>query len=231
MIWLWVVGIVLFAVIVILCFSYISGNIFFSREKDNDEIVVEIQALFGLLHYRYVVPMIKFKGFAEGIQVKSKLVNENTSAPLSETKERITQDKIIRFYHTAKILLQNAVHLYEWLKRSLSHVQCMKLTWSTHVGLEDAPETAITTGAVWAMKSSLLGFIMPYVQIKCRPLIEVVPEYNRMQFTTVFSCAVRVRFFYAMLAAVQLLYRILKVKGGLRTWYRIMMNRKVKLFS
>ena len=74
----WIGSFIIFAIIVVL-FSFIRGEFYFSRVKDNDTLSVEMRALFGLIRYRYVIPIIQFKGFTKGILIKSETSNQHTS--------------------------------------------------------------------------------------------------------------------------------------------------------
>ncbi|OCT12485.1 hypothetical protein A8709_32185 [Paenibacillus pectinilyticus] len=227
---LWVglaVMIVIIAVVVVL-YSYMRGEFYFSRVKDNDTLSVELRALFGLVRYRYVIPIIQFKGFAQGIMIKSETVGKFSSELKDVSRDHITKDKVISFYKQAKDVLVHTLNLYGWMKQSLAKVECTELKWITRVGVGDAPETAITTGAVWGIKSSLLGFSIRYVKLIAKPRIDVIPQYNEKQFATEFRFAGRIRVWYAVVAGVRLLLRAAKVKGGIRTWIQFAMKARAR---
>jgi hypothetical protein len=227
---LWVgltIGIVIIAIIVVLC-SFIRGEFYFSRVKDNDTLSVEMRALFGLVKYRYVIPIIQFKGFTRGIFIKSETVNSSKSELKDETRDHITKDKVIAYYKDVKEILVHTLNLYGWMKMTLAKVECTELKWVTRIGLGDAPETAITTGAVWAIKSSLLGFSIPFVKLVAKPRIDVIPQYNQKQFATELRFAGRIRMWFVVIAGVRLVYRAAKVKGGIRTWIQLAMKTRAR---
>ncbi|MNI01230.1 hypothetical protein D3C73_540640 [compost metagenome] len=224
--WIWSLVIVFLVVFFTVILSYIRIEVYFSREKNNDQLSIQFKALFNLLRYKLVIPVIQFKDFSEGIWFKSESVNQTSAHVVRETKQNINKHWIMNFYSKARLLIENTVSLYDWLRHTLSHVQCVKLNWNTHVGAGDAPETAIATGMVWGIKSSALGFIMHYVQLKTKPHVAVVPEYNKTQFYTVLSVAVRIRVIHVLRGSFRLLWLIIKAKGGLRTWYQVWMKPK-----
>ena len=193
------VAVVLIAVIVLLC-SFVRGEFYFSRVKDNDTLSVEVRGLFGLIRYRYVIPIIQFKSFAQGIMIKSETVGKHSSHLKGETRDHITKDRVIAFYKQAKDVLVHTLNLYGWMKMTLAKVECTELKWITRIGVGDAPETAITTGAVWGIKSSLLGFAIRYVKLAAKPRIDVIPQYNKTQFATEFRFAGRIRVWFAVTA-------------------------------
>lgn len=227
---LWVglaIGIVIIAIIVVLC-SFIRGEFYFSRVKDNDTLSVEMRALFGLVKYRYVIPIIQFKGFTRGIFIKSETVGSSKSELKDETRDHITKDKVIAYYKEVNEILVHTLNLYGWMKMTLAKVECTELKWITRVGLGDAPETAITTGAVWAIKSSLLGFLIPFVKLVAKPRIDVIPQYNQKQFATEFRFAGRIRMWFVVVAGLRLVYRAAKVKGGIRSWIQFALKTRAR---
>jgi hypothetical protein len=156
------------------------------------------------------------------VTIRSELTTGEPASLDSADKHHITKEKIARFYRSSKLLMENIVGFPVWVKDSLSRVRCTQLRWETRVGIGDAPETAMTTGLLWGVKSSLLGFLFSSMQIETKPKVLVEPQYNQMQFSTEFACIVKIRVGHAMVAGLLLLFRILRVKGGLRTWQSIL---------
>ncbi|MFD0694886.1 DUF2953 domain-containing protein [Paenibacillus sp. GCM10027628] len=231
MFWLGLVGFLIVIALLITMFSFIRGEFYFSRVKDNDTLSMEMRALFGLVRYRYVIPIIQFKSFAQGIMIKSETVNKTSTELKDATKDHITKEKVVEFFKQAKIALVNTLNFYDWMKQTLAKVQCTEIKWITRIGIGDAPETAITTGAIWAIKSSLLGFAAKFVQVQTRPRVEVIPQYNEPQFSTEFRLAGRIRVWFVLFAGVRLLARAAKIKGGIRTWYQIFLKARAKMAS
>lgn len=229
MLWAGLVVCVVLIVILMVLLSFIRGEFYFSRVKDNDTLSVEMRALFGLIRYRYVIPIIQFKGFTKGILIKSEVVTKAEAKLKDESKDHITKEKVISFYKEAKDALVHTLSLYDWMKQTLAKVQCTELKWITRVGIGDAPETAITTGMIWGIKSSLLGFTMRYVQLKATPRIDVIPQFNEKVFSTEVRVAGRIRVWHVMFAGVRLMARASKVKGGIRTWIAIALKARSKL--
>ncbi|MBP1962018.1 DUF2953 domain-containing protein [Paenibacillus aceris] len=227
--WVGLVLLVVILAIILVLVSFIRGEFYFSRVKDNDTLSVEMRALFGLIRYRYVIPIIQFRGFTKGILIKSEIVNKTYAKLKDESKDHITKDKVIQFYKEAKEALVHTLNLYDWTKQTLAKVECTELKWITRVGVGDAPETAITTGAIWGIKSSLLGFTMRYVQVKATPRVDVIPQFNAKHFSTEVRIAGRIRVWYVLFAGVRLMVRASKVKGGIRTWIQIALKARSRL--
>jgi hypothetical protein len=229
LLWVGFVLLVVILAIIIVLLSFIRGEFYFSRVKDNDTLSLEMRALFGIIRYRYVIPIIQFKGFTKGILIKSEIVSKTYAKLKDESKDHITKDKVIQFYKETKDVLVHTLNLYDWTKQTLAKVECTELKWITRVGVGDAPETAITTGAIWGIKSSLLGFTMRFVQVKATPRVDVIPQFNEKHFSTEVRVAARIRVWHMVFAGVRLLARAAKVKGGIRKWIQIALKAKSRL--
>jgi hypothetical protein len=224
LIWLWVLLVFLLIVLTILILSYVQGEIHFSRAVEQDYMVLKIKAIWGVKMNRFF-PMIKMMDYSKRIPFTS---DSSKSTPKANQVTMLgIRGKMKGSFQKAKLLMQNTVHWYEWLKHTLSRIECTQLKWITRVGMGEATHTAIATGAVWGLKTSSLGFIMHLVQVKSKPLIQVVPQYTAVQFSTDFNGAAGIRIIYIVRAGIELVWRVMKIKGGLRAWYRVMSKTKV----
>jgi hypothetical protein len=221
MLWLWVLFALLLLLIVVVLASNIDIRFTLSRQGENDEGTIDIKALFGLVRYRLAIPFVKFVNFDRGVEIKLKAVNRNQNDLLSEGLPNITGEKIKHAFEDVMEILRHTFQFNEWLTRMLAHVRCTKFEWSSIIGVGEAPETAITTGMVWGLKSSLLGFAFRYIRLEAQPRLFVTPNFNQMEFTSVARGLLHVRVWHIAVSMVSLLIRVLKVKGGLKVWQGI----------
>ncbi|WP_159882920.1 DUF2953 domain-containing protein [Paenibacillus puerhi] len=194
----------------------------FSHREENDEINVDIQALLGLVHFRYEVPVLRFKGWDTGVEVRTERVNAQAGDLLSGHQQNINGETIKNAYDQFRELVQHCIELNEWMKRLLRRVHCSELNWKTSVGLGDAPSTAILVGSLWAVKSSMLGYLLRMIQLEAQPQLIVTPSFHQKVFTTEGSGLFSIRIWYLLSGGVQLLRRIRKSEGGLETWKRLL---------
>jgi hypothetical protein len=68
----------------------------------------------------------------------------------------------------------------------------------------------------------MMGFLFRFIKLDVRPEINVSPQYNKTEFSTQMLFILHIRMYYVASAGIHLLYRILKVKGGLKTWQRVL---------
>nr|WP_253298263.1 DUF2953 domain-containing protein [Paenibacillus sp. MSJ-34] len=96
------------------------------------------------------------------------------------------------------------------------------MNWSTDIGIGSAADTAIATGVVWAVKSVAAGWAAATFRFMQNPQLAVYPQFHTPQFATELDCIAKIRFGQAIVAGLALIVRVLKVKGGLRTWQNIL---------
>lgn len=202
--------------------STVTMQLHYSRLKDNDRFYIFVKAAYGLVKYRYEVPLIKFRGLAQGILVKKEHVNETGDRLMGEKSETVDKDKIITYFRKVREILKGTFDMREWIMDSMAKVTCTRFVWSTRVGLGDAAETAILTGVIWTLKSSAVTYLFRRVKRGTKPRLAVVPEYAKAHFSTEVSCIGKIRLGHAMLAGLHLVFRILKVKGGIKRWQSIL---------
>jgi hypothetical protein len=218
--WVWILGLIAVFVTLILM-SLIRIRVLFTRQQqEDDNLVVNIKALFGLVRLRYEIPVIKLS-LTDDLNVKTD-DKSKTVETLTHKHKNITPMKIITFFKRNFKIVTNVFGFRDWLQGTLRHVKCTKIRWSTNIGLGDAPDTAVTAGIVWGLKTSLLGYVFKYIALDTRPELAVNPQFNRTQFTTELLCIVKFRLGYAIFAGLLLIVRILKVKGGIRAWQNIL---------
>lgn len=197
----------------------------FSRDGEDDQLSVRFRVLYGLVRYKLEVPVITFRLF-EGLVMEEKLGNANQKKKLNSSKKKIGRREVLRSWRTYQLLLGHTLGFGDWLRRVLRQIRCGQLRWSTAVGAGSAPETAIAVGAVWAVKMSALGALLSLIRLEAQPEVAVQPDFQTATFKTSLQCQFKVRLGFIVYAAWLLVVRIVKVKGGVQTWRRILMKRR-----
>ncbi|MDF2720553.1 MAG: hypothetical protein K0Q59_228 [Paenibacillus sp.] len=223
MIWIIAIAGVLVAGALFVVCSDISVRFRFSRQNTDDTITADIRALYGLIRYRYDVPMLYWD---DGLRLKRERINSNRKKLLTDETVTIDRELVENYFRRLKLFLANTAKLVEWTKGVMSRTVCTEISWVTRVGLHDAADTAITTGAVWGLKTSLVGYMTRYMRFEAKPALSVQPQFNRTMFATEAVFRVKIKAVYAMLAMMILLRRILQVKGGLSEWRKLLFKPK-----
>lgn len=217
--WLWLLIIVLLLIMVVV-FSKIHIQLFFKKIDDNEHLIVDLSGLFKLIHREIEIPVILFKGLQEGILFKegSKPTSNNID---TDKKLKLTRHTLQRAWKNRKALLAHTADYKQWMTKTLTRVHCTQVRWHTELGTNDAAQTAICVGGVWAIKTMLFRLLFQHVQLDAKPDLAVNPMYNIPQFSTEAAVKMYIRTGWTLLAVFLLLLRILRIKGGIQTWRRI----------
>ncbi|RUT36121.1 DUF2953 domain-containing protein [Paenibacillus zeisoli] len=223
--WIWLGGLLLLLLILIFAalISRIKLTLNVNKLGKDDTILIEVSALFGLFRYHYEIPMLKFKDFKQGLQVKEKKEGHVMKDLHQEQQTNIDKDKVDSWVDNWKRMLDATHDLKLWLSRTLRQVRVRHLDWTTELGLRDAVHTAQLTGALYGVKYSILGWLSYQLKLMVPPQLFVIPIYgSQAHISTKMTCIAEIRCGYAMYAGLVLMVRVLKVKGGAKKWQNIL---------
>ncbi len=218
MVVLWIVA-ALIVLLILVWYSDVRIQGHFSRVGENDHINIHVKALYGIIRFQYVIPVIKFQGL-KGLMIE----REKNLFQREDRKEWIDKGKIMQFFENTKLMIHHTHGLTDWAKQTFKHVKCTELRWTTRVGLPDAPDTAILTGAIWALKSNILHLTSKFMSIETQPKLHVFPLYNRTHFSTEVIATTHIRAGTVLFAGLKLLPRIKKAKNGFQAWRKLLIK-------
>lgn len=225
--WVWgAITVTVVSIIVLIMLSYIKVTVQFKRKGSDDIITYDIRALLGLIRYRVKVPIIQFKGFKQGIDLTAEMIKPSSNQKTGNFDEMFDVDKIKQYVRRFQLLKDHFDGFGAWLHQVITYIHCDQLDWKTRVGIGDAAGTAIATGSVWSVKSTLVGFLCSKIKLKTDPALIVAPQYNKIIFATEGVGVFKMRHCHALKVNISFVYRILKVKGGVRAWYRFLKDMR-----
>ncbi|GIO30823.1 MULTISPECIES: DUF2953 domain-containing protein [Paenibacillus] len=227
------IALVVIAVIVIMIIAAAMSNITctvrYKKEGSDDRAEVDIRMLFGFVRFHYEMPKLKFENMKKGFLLKLEKQNSISRKSGGAMHARINKRKIELWSQDVRILLKSTVSLKKWLQHTFAHVRVHDLNWSTRISAGEAEWTAVATGVLWSIKTTLVGWLSYQVRMKKNPHLNVIPEFtDEMSFSTEFFCVSRLSFGYAMYASFVLMSRILQVEGGVKKWFRLYRQMKAK---
>ena len=218
--WIWLGGILLLLLLSVwfILWSKITFNLTIRKENHDDFIQLKVRLIYGLVMLKYEIPVIIFKNLKDGFEFQN---DRSDNLPLhgheKANKQNINKEVVDHWTEVARSLLFSTKGLKKWLSSTLRHLTVHRLDWDTHISLSEADHTATLTGALWALKSVIVGWITYQISLKQPPRLSVVPIFGRPpSFYTEVRCIAEMRFGYAMYAGLVLIVRVLKVKGGVR---------------
>lgn len=220
MIWL-IIMLILATIVFVLCMSHIELTIDYKRESENDHLTLSVQSLYGLLRFKFDIPTIHLSGL-DGVELQTETIDEHNEHDISEKHRQFDFEQIPKKIKQTKQLMHHAIDLIGLLMKTMKRVKCTTLQWYTKIGLTEAHLTAISVGAIWAIKSPLIGLFTSLIDQKSEPHWGVEPVYGIHLFSTEVLCIVKIRVGYAIFAGFMLILRIVKVKGGIQTWKNIL---------
>ncbi|MFX3633532.1 MAG: DUF2953 domain-containing protein [Candidatus Pristimantibacillus sp.] len=219
----WIIAAVIFVLFIsmLILLSPVVAHFQLQHQSDNDDIEIQIKALYGLLRYEVFIPTIEFSGRV--LRFHEKMLKSGPGiSKTNEKDEGIDKDKVDHAIDTLKKVLHLTNNLPSWIMQSLNKVKILEWNWSTSVGMGDAMWTAMTTGFVWSVKTTLLGVISQIVHLKSEPSMAVQPIYDKRSFTTELSCVAKISFGAAVLAGLHFFARAKKSKESVKEWKNIL---------
>lgn len=90
---------------------------------------------------------------------------------------------------------------YRLFRMLLSHVVLEKLDWRTSLGLDDAMNTALVCGGVWAFKGNFMGLVSHFSSLE-QVELGVEPVYNQTGFSSQLDSIFKIRIVYIMLIII-----------------------------
>lgn len=215
---------VLLVIIVLICCSNIKVDVMLKKHNHDEEIHVRLTFIYGLAKIDYKVPTIKLRKWKEGLKLESeKTGNFFNMQQENQAETQIDKEKVEGWAFSIKRMIAATFGLKKWLRELLSKITVKHLRWSTELALSDAAYTATLAGLLWGVKSSLIGVISYHLILREHPQLDIVPVFGSAPFFfTKFHCIAKIRCGYAIYAVLVLMFRVLKVKGGMKKWLSIL---------
>ncbi|GLB58507.1 DUF2953 domain-containing protein [Cytobacillus sp. NCCP-133] len=198
-----VIALILFFILIMatklkVLFSFYHGN-------DNDHLKIQFKAWFGLIRYKIEVPLIKVDDNSPTLVVKEKTAAGPQEDTANKDTKQFSAKDLINSMHDTKEVFNHIVSLHKIIRNFLSHVTIRKLEWHTFAGIGDAAHTGMLTGALWAVKGSIIGLVSHYMKLKAPPSITITPHFQFAVSQTAISCMIHFRVGHAMLAGIKLI--------------------------
>lgn len=184
----WLLILTVFAVIFItIFFLTIRIMINYERMDGNDQLIVSISTLHGIIRYSKT---LRLNVIQDPPQLQGK--EGKKSGALSILK---------RF---------KGIQLFDVMKAFMKIIRCDHIRWKTVVGTDDAAETATVVGWLWGIKTSITAFLARHIQMNTVPKISIFPHYSGSRLQCHFSCIVVFRLDQAMIVGVRMLVQFLR---------------------
>jgi hypothetical protein len=191
-----VITIILIAFLTLIPFSYVHITIQFQHAQDDDQLMIDVR-LLRFIRYRLTIPLIEISKSEVGIVTEEKTntgKDEKTTFTVNDARDRLAK---------VRQLLNKIVHLHTIIKKFLQNVYVLQFQWHTQIGVGDAAKTAVLVGSGWSVKYYVVAMISKYMNVCITPSISIVPFFQGAVSRTSFTCMIRFRIGYAILAGLK----------------------------
>lgn len=205
------------AILAILLFGILYSNLKirlnFVRYGENDNLIISITGLYGIFKYTKKIPTIDLIKGNKNIPA----LKINTEIMVSKKDKLVNQDKSIHNMYEIKGIIDKYKDIYikyePYIKQIKEKLVFNNISWCTEVGTNDAAETAIIVGTIWAIKASAIVFITKSYNLS-NVLINVIPNYNINTFETTIDCIFSIKLGYIINADIKAL--LAQIKDGVK---------------
>lgn len=220
-IWIYIaigLGVLLIVLAVILLNSAVTIRLDMVMRKNEYKLHAEVKMVYGLIKRIYDLPFHLANG---GIEFNQESVFKQGMTFGQDEDEQADQkpaSRTIRFRQYSSAIMATK-GFKKWVRQTLANVHLRDIRWSTEVALEHAADTAVASGLLHAIKHTVLGWLSYRLIMEEKPAVDVVPRFNGPpHFSTELNCIAKISFGKAMVAGLVFIVRVLKVKGGVRSW-------------
>lgn len=196
--------------LVSMMFLRVRFEVGYYRKGKDDQLKVEMTALWGLVRYKTEVPVIDMDQYFLKPFLKLEADIEGVvSHPVDETG-MIVKVPVAVILRKLPIYLKNGIsYLNRYqsaLRRFCKSIRCHRLSWKTTIGLGDPAFTGMATGAVWSLKGFVYRVFRSNVGYMLKPPeFSVVPCFNDTCFKLDFNCIFDMRIGHIIIAGIQII--------------------------
>lgn len=203
--WLLIILIALIVLLIIVMATKVHIKFRYDHHNDNDHLKVEIKALFGLFKYKIEMPLIKIDEDSPTIQIEQEKTSGGHGNPVEKENKQYSPEDFLDRIRDFKELLQHVVSFYVIIRKFLRKVSIKEFQWHSVIGIGDAAYTGIFTGALWAIKGGLVGFLSQYIRFLDLPEMSINPSFQHAISQTSISCMFHFRIGHAMVAGLKII--------------------------
>jgi hypothetical protein len=193
-------------------------RLIYQRKEDDDHVIIDTTALGEIIRYRLKIPVTAITQRKSIPWIESEIESKSGETESHALAEQSKSWLWIRYFlHNPDEMQQkigrliDAIHDYaDFMRWVTDKIRFERFYWVTRIGLDDAALTAITVGMLWSIKSYIVATLWhKHCCTRAKPVVRVLPAYNREEFHMDFECIFSVRLGHIIGAGIRLLrYKI-----------------------
>lgn len=205
-----VVWIVLLLLITVLLISKINIRVTYYREGMDDELIIIVSALFGLVNIKNEFNLLELlQEKRPALKVRDELEAKARGKPLTEFGSIVNAENALEYIRKYMNMKEKLQATFRYIRRK---VYIKKLKWHTVLGTGDAAATGILIGFLWNAKtffSLIAGLVFKTPLV---PDLSLIPCFDGAFFRTNFDCILSIRIGHAIIAGA--IFLTAKKKDG-----------------
>lgn len=198
-------GVIQMIIILILIFIIINLSIVIHVEllknNKNDEIVIKLITLFGLIKVKKEYPLIDFKLEKNiSIEVSEETEGNYKEGLINEKNKEIDLDEILNKITAS---MDNFIKYKKVGKYVSNKISWEYLFWETEIGFDDAGTTGLIMGLINVLKTNIFVYINNHEINFNNISINTIPNFNSKIIKTTLNCIFRIKIVHIIIAGLK----------------------------
>ncbi|HHT64080.1 MAG: DUF2953 domain-containing protein [Bacillota bacterium] len=190
----------------------------YSKKGENDYISITWQIIPPIWGITLEIPFIKISPTEVWpiLKIITQLEGEKGQT-LGEHEKNIplNQYRFKRFLEKASFVLTRTGELTTLGKWFISKITLREFSWCTEIGTDEAGKTGILVGIIWAIKSTVYGYLHTMVKkVKKYPQISVLPNFQQKKAFCNMVCIFDISCGHIIIGGFKTLSVLFFKKGG-----------------
>ncbi|WP_226036414.1 DUF2953 domain-containing protein [Aquibacillus saliphilus] len=187
--------------IILSLFIRIYTTIYYLYKGDTNILRVEVK-MIGIKIVNREINMVE----SENSSMTMKKGNDiSTKDQEKSNTSKYTPHELLSQFKKIKSLLGRVISFKSKTLIFLSKIKIHQMHWNTKVGTGDASVTGVISGAIWAVKGSIIGLLVRYMNFNVQPNIHVTPYFQQKLAYTELECIFSVRLGQTIYAIIQMI--------------------------
>jgi hypothetical protein len=182
-------------------FTNVNIRITYYRERNNDELIIIVSTLLGLVNFKIETNLIDFvMSRSPGLEVKQEIEATGKGKLVKEIEQELDLEEV-------RSGVEKIMRLYKKYKGPIcyfrSKIAVKELKWQTYLGTGDAALTGIFIGILWNIKTLILSVLDSQFKWLVAREVEIVPDFENINFGTNFDCILSFKIGHAIIAGIK----------------------------
>ncbi len=194
--------IIVIIIIIVIISSPISINIKILKDKKNDELIVKLKLLYGLIKLKFEYPL--FEVDLEENKINLKIQNDTNldRGIINEENNKFSVTRLAEKIKEGKVILKKYKRLSTYI---VDHTNWEYFSWVSQIGMENAACTGLLTGILDILKTNFIIYLknigVNFEDIK----IKTIPNFDIISLNTRLNCIFNIKIGYIIIAGIKLL--------------------------